>query len=269
MDGVSPRMLGWMSARFNFSYSQCDLVMGAIGITTTRIVLVDFSTGYLYSSVTFMTPMPDSMNNIAAVVKPFQLPIVINGRLLSTYSSSFLFYIFGVLLNQGSYCPEKKLFIRWIASAWCLAAFALVTSYNSLLISYVTTPNSEPLIHSVQDLSNASKIHVVVNAGQGFDVAISKGIFPNGSIYNDLRDKLRNYPKSRCRTTETCVDLVKSGNHVYINTLLAIMDAMQKDFKTTGKCDLALVKETEYLLPWTWALAKKSVYTEYINRGVY
>jgi hypothetical protein len=62
--------------------------------------------------------------------------IVINGRLLSTYSSSFLFYIFCVLLNQGivciiklrsvfgnnildiffrfqgSYCPEKKLFIR-------------------------------------------------------------------------------------------------------------------------------------------------------------
>jgi hypothetical protein len=126
--------------------------------------------------------------------------MVINGRLLSTYSSSFLFYIFGVLLNQGivwiikfrsvfgsniwtffsvffrfqgSYCPEKKLFIRWIASAWCLAAFVLVTTYNSLLISYVTTPNSEPLIHSVQDLSNASKIHVVVNAGQGFDVAIS------------------------------------------------------------------------------------------------
>jgi hypothetical protein len=46
------------------------------------------------------------------------------------------------------------------------------------------------------------------------------------------------------------------------------MDAMQKDFKTTGKCDLALVKETEYSLPWTWALAKKSVYTEYINRGL-
>ncbi len=24
----------------------------------------------------------------------------------------------------------------------------------------------------------------------------------------------------------------------------------------------------EYLLPWTWALAKKSVYTEYINSGL-
>ncbi len=56
-------------------HQQCDLVMGAMGITTSRIVLVDFSTGYLYSSVTFMTPMPDSMNNIAAVVKPFQLPV--------------------------------------------------------------------------------------------------------------------------------------------------------------------------------------------------
>lgn len=43
------------------------------------------------------------------------------------------------------------------------------------------------------------------------------GIYPNGSIYKDLKDKLRSYPKSRCLTTQTCVDLVKSGNHVYIN----------------------------------------------------
>jgi hypothetical protein len=54
-----------------------------------------------------------------------------------------------------------------------LAAFVLVSSYNSLLISYVTTPNAEPLIRSIQDLSNASRIHVVVNAGQGFDIILS------------------------------------------------------------------------------------------------
>ena len=59
----------------HWMHQQCDLVIGAIGITTTRIMLVDLSTGYLYSSVTFMIPMPNSRNNIAAVVKPFQLPV--------------------------------------------------------------------------------------------------------------------------------------------------------------------------------------------------
>ena len=66
---------------------------------------------------------------------------------------------------------------------------------------------------------------------------------------------------------------MKSENNQIIQrnrkqTLFATMDAMEKDFKTTGKCDLALVKEPEYSLPWTWALARKSVYTEYINRGL-
>ena len=43
---------------------------------------------------------------------------------------------------------------------------------------------------------------------------------------------------------------------------------MKNDFNTTGKCDLALVREKEYALPWVWALAKKSLYTESINRGL-
>ena len=51
-------------------------------------------------------------------------------------------------------------------------------------------------------------------------------------------------------------------------TLLATLVAMKKDFKTTGKCDLTLAKEKEYSLPWAWALAKKSFYSEYINRGL-
>ena len=39
---------------------------------------------------------------------------------------------------------------------------------------------------------------------------------PDG-IYKHLGDKLRkDLPKSRCLKTQSCVDLVKSGNHVYI-----------------------------------------------------
>jgi hypothetical protein len=56
---------------------------------------------------------------------------------------------------------------------WCLAAFVLISSYNSLLVSYVISPNAEPLIHDMKDLSNASKIHLVVDAGNGFDIAFS------------------------------------------------------------------------------------------------
>jgi glutamate receptor, ionotropic, invertebrate len=55
-----------------------------------------------------------------------------------------------------------------------MAAFVLVTSYNSLLISYVTSPNAEPLISSMTDLSNSS-IKIVVDAGQAIDYILSVG----------------------------------------------------------------------------------------------
>ena len=74
---------------------------------------------------------------------------------------------------QGSFCPDRRLFLRLIATAWCLGAFVLVTSYNSLLISYVTSPITQPLINSIQDLSNLTSIHVVVTAEQGFDIALT------------------------------------------------------------------------------------------------
>lgn len=40
-------------------------------------------------------------------------------------------------------------------------------------------------------------------------------------ISKHLGDKFRKYlPKSRCLKTQSCVDLVKSGNHVYIAVYL-------------------------------------------------
>jgi hypothetical protein len=38
----------------------------------------------------------------------------------------------------------------------------------------LVSPNAEPaLIQSIQDLSNLSKIHLLVNAGNGFDISLS------------------------------------------------------------------------------------------------
>ena len=42
-------------------------------MTTRRYATAEFSSGILYSTIAFMIPMPEPMNNVAAVVKPFQL----------------------------------------------------------------------------------------------------------------------------------------------------------------------------------------------------
>lgn len=49
--------------------------MGAFAMSANRKALIDFSQGYIYTSNAFVIPMPDSSNNIAAVIKPFQLSV--------------------------------------------------------------------------------------------------------------------------------------------------------------------------------------------------
>ena len=76
---------------------------------------------------------------------------------------------------QGSYFPDKRLAVRIVAAVWCLTACVLVNSYNSVLISYVTSPNAEPLIRSIKDLGNSS-IHIVVDAYEGIDIVLMVNI---------------------------------------------------------------------------------------------
>ncbi|EFX77451.1 hypothetical protein DAPPUDRAFT_247527 [Daphnia pulex] len=286
---------------------QCDIVVGAFAMTAARLVISEFVPGVFYTSVASVIAMPESMNNVAAVVKPFQpwvwigiicvIPCVLlvlfclqrwyptsynrevefgQTKEKSKLSSSFgftaiLFYVFGVLLNQGAYCPDKRLVVRIVAAVWCLAAFVLVTGYNSLLISYVTSPNAEPLIQSIKDLGHTFDIHVVVDAGLGIDYILSVGAVratnATSGFYKEMGDKLRSYPNSRCPKPEVCVDLVKSGNHAYIAVTIAALLSMKKDFISTGKCDLTMAKQKEFAPALAWVLPKHSPLREDVTKG--
>lgn len=57
---------------------------------------------------------------------------------------------------------------RLVAGAWCILCLVLVSIYNSVLISYVTsTPRVQPLIDSTQDLLAKPQIQLVVMRGLG------------------------------------------------------------------------------------------------------
>ena len=56
--------------------------------------------------------------------------------------------------------------IRFLAGAWCLTGFVLITAYSSVLISFLTAPDPlKPIINSVNDLPKKPNIHFMVNKG--------------------------------------------------------------------------------------------------------
>ena len=75
----------------------------------------------------------------------------------------------------GYHLHSKTLKTRIVIGAWCLMCFFLVTSYSSVLISFIMAPHYQPLINNIQDLvvDNKKDINPVVVSGLGADAHIS------------------------------------------------------------------------------------------------
>ena len=67
----------------------------------------------------------------------------------------FSFYLAG-------FFTAKTLKMRMVGGAWCLAALVLVTAYSSVLVSFYSAPIYQPLIGSMEELSNRDDVNLVV-----------------------------------------------------------------------------------------------------------
>lgn len=140
---------------------------------------------------------------------------------------------------SGGYCWHRRLYFHILAGAWCLTCFVLTTAYSSVLISFVTMPNYQPLIRSVYELQTKPKIGVTVEKGFEPDL-IFMAIANNLTAYSLdeyfhicfiiswkgaveaicklIGDKLRNgHHSMRCNTSDECVARVKrSSTSIFI-----------------------------------------------------
>jgi hypothetical protein len=66
----------------------------------------------------------------------------------------------------------RQLVVRFFVGCWCLSCFVIVTAYSSVLVSFLTAPDNtfSPLVNSVNDLLNKTKIRVTVDKGMIADI---------------------------------------------------------------------------------------------------
>ncbi|EFX85819.1 hypothetical protein DAPPUDRAFT_98464 [Daphnia pulex] len=323
--GVAGEALDALSLRYNFTYSilqvndsrlekqsnnlpglahymatgKCDLVIGPIILTPSRLAIMDLAEGYMYTSVALLIPMPKPTDNAESLVKPFQLSVWI-GLLIampiiavalyffirplplrmltppvgenvlmdpsqdgwfrrSVNTLQVLFEIFRIIINQGGNIPLMRNAVYFVWGSWCLGAMILGCAYNSLLTSYILGSNAEQLVSSLTDLARKSNVHLVVDKGSAA---------ANDGLFKQLGDKLRTQPLSYCTKRQDCIDLVKSGSYAYLQGLFIVANAVDEDFRTTGKCNFAIAKETEPISGSVgWALPKNSPYTKIFSKG--
>ncbi|XP_059352665.1 glutamate receptor ionotropic, kainate 3-like [Daphnia carinata] len=216
-------------------------ILISIAVTRSRMPFLDFSHPALYIPISYLIPVPSSVIKIEAVVKPFQpevwlvlalaMPCVIVALSLLRRNTNISldfgnpssvkrkprwghssFYVLGTLLNQGGYLYGKFSSLYWVGGTWCIVAFVIVNAYNSTLISHVTLPNAPPLIKSIYDLRNRPDVHFVTDKNANVDAVL---LSADSGFLKFLGDRIRDYPQSLCNSTRECIELVKSGSHVY------------------------------------------------------
>ncbi|EFX85831.1 hypothetical protein DAPPUDRAFT_313677 [Daphnia pulex] len=324
VDGVAAWTLAALSLRLNFTYSflqvndtrlekqsdalpglayymakgKCDLVIGALLMTSRRFATMDLAEGYAYTDAALLIPMPELSDNYCAILQPFNLtvwigllimtpitsvvvyfsfrPVTCKASLNGKYCGKISQFLFGarqaffqliqILLFQGVYFPRMRNAVYFVVGSWCLGALVLGCAYNSLLISYILGSNSEPLVDSLADLVKNPNVQLVVEKGRGIELAILGDDKPG--LYKQLGDKMRSQTKSNCVTLQECVELVKSGSYAHFNLKSTAIHAIDVDYKATGKCNLAMAKNME-VIPGTlaWALPKRSPYTRIFAKG--
>lgn len=77
---------------------------------------------------------------------------------------------------------QPRVAVYFVLGSWCLAAFVLISAYNSVLVSYILGSNAQPLVNSVTDIAVKPDVRVSVNKGNEIDLVLS--VITNVNVIN-------------------------------------------------------------------------------------
>ncbi|KYN11033.1 Glutamate receptor delta-2 subunit [Trachymyrmex cornetzi] len=244
---------------------------------------INFTLPIFMQTYSFLTAKPGQLSRALLFTAPFTketwaclaASIIIMGPILylihkyspsSTKTSGLnscwqcVWYVYGALLQQGGmYLPHSDS-ARLLVGVWWLVVMVLVATYSGSLVAFLTFPNTDTAILTVDDLiAHKSKL--------------TWG-FPNGSF---LEEYLKNAEEEKYHilleraiihnaTQETdMIEQIKMGKHVLIDWRSTLRFLMRNDLLLTKGCAFSLSTDEFMDEPIAMIIAKDSPYIKIIN----
>ncbi|GBM83725.1 hypothetical protein AVEN_261312-1 [Araneus ventricosus] len=175
-----------------------DIAYNCLAVTVDRQKVVDFSTVYEISKVTFaikklgtfMTPLSfmysfDSTVSIATLLTLLIMPITF--KLISQVKETYfhlLFKLLGAALGKSSNIRENSWKCRILIYSWSIFSFIMAYCYTAALLAKLSVPSDIPTVKNFAELSNAV-------SKRGFKVFIGRGASTLNMLKHSEREYLR------------------------------------------------------------------------------
>lgn len=91
------------------------------------------------------------------------------------------FYEYGIAKDMSTHSPNSS---PIVLSVWCLACVVLVYLYTGVLISYLTIPKMRPIVETVEELAESTRLQVVAIKNSIFEstLLVSSELFSSNSF---------------------------------------------------------------------------------------
>ncbi|KAL6263497.1 hypothetical protein P5V15_006288 [Pogonomyrmex californicus] len=244
---------------------------------------INFTLPIFMQTYSFLTAKPSQLSRALLFTAPFAketwaclaASIIIMGPILylihkyspsntrkSGLNSSWqcIWYVYGALLQQGGmYLPHSDS-ARLMVAVWWLVVMVLVATYSGSLVAFLTFPNMDITILTVEDLITHKD-------------RLTWG-FPNGSF---LEEYLKNAEEEKYHTLlekaiihnatqeAEVIKKVKAGKHALIDWRSTLRFLMRNDMLTTDECAFALSTDEFMDEPIAMIISENSPYLKIIN----
>lgn len=281
----------WNGVIGSLTRDEADLGLVPVAISLERYEAIDFSgrvggdyTGilvkYPHGSVSFTSAFDVFSTGIwigwvvsavvVVAISTFLTYVTRRSRLSGdemskTSPGTFAWYLYSVMVSQGSHFPSHQPSQKLLAATWCFVSFVFVNIYNTTLTSYMSVTYQKPEINSFYDLAAATPYKATILTGSIQEIDLMES---NNWAMKIVADRIEKC-SSDCKkfsVQELVSPLLDNKDYVSILPVRIGSSLMQRYNSERVKCRLALAYEKTSWLPMFFAVQKNSPYNEEINR---
>ncbi|XP_069954663.1 glutamate receptor ionotropic, delta-1 isoform X2 [Cherax quadricarinatus] len=243
-----------------------------LSITAERGEVVDFTIGYHWEPLTFVTSKPQPLPQWLALVRPFQaymwlcllLMLAASGptfwllQWLSGGSYSLpnaIFLTFGSMISQVKLCTgqlwPRTSEVRVFSVFWLLFCLVVAVSYVGNLTAFLTVPALSPTIDSLEDLLDSNFVWGINNFG-----AADYQLFKTSKVplYQNIFRGL-----TFCPSLVECMQRALNEHFAFISFKTYLRDAIAMHFiDKNGETRVYLAKDSFFPADTGYAVQKGS-----------